>query len=221
MAEEPVAEGQPVGLVVVVEELVLHLGHVHVGRALGLAPLALETEVHHLVEAPAREVGGGHSAREHRAQGIGPPARRVLLVPGRHVGGAHGALELLAAHAHAVAHLHRGREAALRGEVEHGGGLPGLVLGAVAQVVGDGGAGHDVAGVHQVLGVEGALELAEGLHDHGAEDTLEEGAARAPVPVLAGDGALELEHEVEDLRGHAADLLEAARRLEIDEGPDV
>src|SRR5439155_14063873 len=84
-----------------------------------------------------------------------------------------------------------------------------------------GGAGHDVAGVHQVLGGEGALELAEGLHDHGAEDTLEEGAARAPVPVLAGDGALELEHEVEDLRGHAADLLEAARRLEIDEGPDV
>ena len=51
--EEPVAKGQPVLLVVVVQELVLQLRHVHVGRALGLAALALQAEVHDLVEPRA------------------------------------------------------------------------------------------------------------------------------------------------------------------------
>src|SRR5262249_41173204 len=68
VAEDAIAQRQPVGLVIVVEELVLHLGHVHVGRTLRLAALALETEIHYLVEALAREIRGGDLAREHGAQ---------------------------------------------------------------------------------------------------------------------------------------------------------
>ena len=120
MPEQAVAQRQAVDRVVVVQELVLHLGHVHVGRALRLAALALQAEVHHLVEALAREVGRGHLARQHRAQRVGAPAGGVLLVAGGHVRGAHRALELLAADPDAVAHLDRGREAALRREVEQG-----------------------------------------------------------------------------------------------------
>src|SRR5438034_11256433 len=44
-AEEPVAQRQAVGLVVLVQELVLQLGHVDVGRALGLAARSEERRV--------------------------------------------------------------------------------------------------------------------------------------------------------------------------------
>ena len=54
-----------------------------------------------------------------------------------------------------------------------------------------------------------------------AVHALEERAARAPVAVLARDGAAVLEHEVEDLVGDGLDLLEPARRLEVDHGADV
>ena len=53
------------------------------------------------------------------------------------------------------------------------------------------------------------------------EHALEERAAGAPVAVLARDRALVLEDEVEDLVGHAPHLLEPARRLEVDQRPDV
>src|SRR5499433_2331898 len=221
VAEDAIAQRQPIGLVIVVEELVLHLGHVHVGRTLRLAALALETQIHHFIEALAREVRGGDLAREHGAQRVGPPPRGVLLVARGHVRGAHGAFELLPAHAHAVAHLHRRREAALRGKVQQGLGLPRRVLGAVAEVLGDRRARHDVARIHASLGVEGGLELAESLEDLGAEHALEEGAPGAPIAVLARDGAAVLEDEVEDLVGHVPHLLEPARRLEIDQRADV
>ena len=219
--EQPVAQGKAVGLVVVVQELVLQLGHVHVGRALRLAPLALEAQVHHLVEAPARELGLRDFPRQHRAQGVGAAAGRVLLVVGDHVRGAHGALERLAAHADPVAHLDGRREPALLGEIEEGRGLPGAIRRPVAQVLGDGGAGHDVAGIQPVLRVEGPLQLAEGLHDGGPVHLLQIGAARAPVAVLAGDRPVELPHQVEDLVGDGLHLVQAARGLEIDDGADV
>src|SRR3989454_9812412 len=119
------------------QELVLELRHVHVRRALGLAPLALEAEVHDLVQAFPRELGGWERAREHGPERVGAPARRVLLVLRRHVRGAHRALERLAAHADAVAQLHGRGEAALAGEVEERRRLPGRVADAVAEILDD------------------------------------------------------------------------------------
>jgi hypothetical protein len=46
-------------------------------------------------------------------------------------------------------------------------------------------------------------------------------AARAPVPVLARDGAVELDHEVGDLVGDLPDLLDPARVLDVDGRTDV
>ena len=60
--EDPVSQRQAVGLVVMVEELVLQLRHVDVGRALGLAALALQAQVHHRVQALAGELAGGQPA---------------------------------------------------------------------------------------------------------------------------------------------------------------
>src|SRR5207245_1860930 len=100
---------------------------------------------------------------------------------------AHRALELLAALADPVAHLHGGGEASLPREVEKRLGLPRLVGSAVAQVLGHRRALDDVARVHPVVGIERALELAEGLHQCRAVHALEERAARAAVAVLARD----------------------------------
>ena len=78
-AEEPVAQRQAVLLIVVVQELVLHLRHVHVRRALGLAALALEAEVHHLVEPAAREFRRRQLPGQHRAQRVRGPVWSVLV----------------------------------------------------------------------------------------------------------------------------------------------
>jgi hypothetical protein len=205
----------------VIEELVLHLGHVDVGRTLGLAALALQAQVHHLVEPLAGELGRRHPAGEHRAEGVGPAARGVFFIAGGHVAGAHGALQLLAAGAHAVAHLDRRRKAALGREIEQGDGLPRLVADAVAEVFQDAGRIHDVARVHPAVGVERLLQTAEGLHERGAVHPLQERAAGAPVAVLAGNGAAVLQHQVGDLVGDCPYLLHAARDLEVDHGADV
>ena len=203
------------------EELVLELRHVDVRRALRLAGLALEAEVHHLVEPPAGEVRGRHPTRQHRAEGVGAPPRRVLLVPGRHVRGAHGALERLPADADAVAHLHRRREPPLGREVEQRGRRRGRIARAVAEVLGEPRAVHDVAGVQEVPRVERALEVPVSLEDPGSVHPLEEGAPGPAVPVLARDRAAVLEHQLGDLARDRADLREAARGLEVDDGTDV
>src|SRR5688572_10395389 len=65
------------------------------------------------------------------------------------------------------------------------------------------------------------LEAAERLHEGGAVHALEEGAARAPVAVLAGDGAAELDDELRDLVRDGTHLLEATRGLEVDHGANV
>ena len=54
VAEDAVAPGQAVLAVILVQELRLEPGHVHVGGALALARLALEAQVEHLVDAPGR-----------------------------------------------------------------------------------------------------------------------------------------------------------------------
>ena len=62
VGEEPCPQGDAVSLVVVAEELVLELGHVHVGGALRLAALAPQAKVHHVMEALASDSFDGQCA---------------------------------------------------------------------------------------------------------------------------------------------------------------
>ena len=220
-SEEPIPEREPVRLIVVVQELVLQLRHVDVRRALGLATLAFEAEVHHLVEPLAGELRRRRAAREHGAQRVGTPARRRFLVARRQVRGAHRAFERLAAHADAVAHLDRRGEAALVREVEQRLRLPGLVARAVAKVRQDVVPSDDVARVHPVLGVERLFQLAKRLEDGRPVHALEERAPRPAVAVLARDRATVLQHQVGDLVGDRPHLLEPPLGLEIDHRTDV
>ena len=220
LAERAGAQRQAVLLVVLAQHLGLQLGHVHVRGALGLAGLALDAEVHRVVEALAGEFIGGELAAddhaEHRCAGAGG----VLLLARRHEGGAHAAVQF-AARALAVAHLHVRAEAAVLAEVEVGRHVDGLVAGADAQVLPQAGRLDDLAGVHDAVGVERLLQLLERLIELGAEHLLREDAAHDAVAVLAGEAAAELEHEVGDLlcdRGH---LLDALVLLEVDDGTYV
>ena len=79
-AEQAVAQGQPVFLVVVGEELVLHLGHVDVGGTLALAALALQAEVEGFVDPPARESFPVQLARQGGPEHVRAPPGAVLLV---------------------------------------------------------------------------------------------------------------------------------------------
>ncbi len=113
---------------IVIEKFVLDLGHVHVRRALGFASFAFEAKIHHLVEPLAGELILRHFARQHASERIGAPARGMLLVKRAHVRRTHGAVELLAALAHAAAHLDGAHEAALLAKIQRRLRLPGLVL---------------------------------------------------------------------------------------------
>src|SRR5688500_7374308 len=103
---------------IVIEKFVLYLSHVYVRRALRFASFAFEAEVHYLVEPLAGELILRHFARQHASERIGAPARGMLFVEGTHVGRTHGAVELLAALAHAAAHLDGAHEAALLAKIQ-------------------------------------------------------------------------------------------------------
>ena len=218
--EGAVAQRDAVLGVALTEHLVLDLRHVDAGGALGLAGLALDAEVERLGDAVAGHVGGGQAAVERLAQQVGPPARRVLLVAGDHEGGAHGAVEL-AAGALPVALLQRPGEAAVGAEVEQGGGRLVDGLRPQTQVVGEGRRVDDLARVEQALGVEGALQVAEGADQRGAEQPLHEDAPHDAVAVLAAEAAAELDDEVGDLRGDPGGHRQAVGPLEIHLRADV
>src|SRR5690606_8503343 len=120
-------------VVVVLQPLVLELGHVDLAGALGLARLALEAEVEDLVDGAAGEAAG-QPARDRLPEYVRAAAGGVVLVARGHVAGAHGADAGLAAGADAGARLDRAEEALLAREVEDGGHLRLGVAGAVAQV---------------------------------------------------------------------------------------
>ena len=136
-----------------------------------LARLALEAEVERLVRASrSARPSAGKAAGHHQPQGVGAAAGRVLLVAGDHVARAHRPAAGLAAGADARAHLDGAGEPALAGEVEDGRlGLVGVIVGADPEVVAGVGRGDDLAGVHPVVGVEGALDGLERGVDLGAE----------------------------------------------------
>ena len=112
IADQPVAQRQPVLGGPRGQHLDLHLGHVDAGRAFVAAGLAGDAEfqrLHHLV---GRQRIGSELAGNRQPQRVGAAARDVLLVAGGAIGRAHHAALELAAGAVVVAHLDRALEAA-------------------------------------------------------------------------------------------------------------
>ena len=68
---------------VLVQELRLHLGHVHLRRALVLAALALETQIEHVIQPLTGELVQGQVALQDRRQAPSPgPGREKLVAAG-------------------------------------------------------------------------------------------------------------------------------------------
>src|SRR5262249_38805465 len=133
----------------------------------------------------------------------------------------HRTAPVLAADAHARAHLDRPGEASLLREVEHRFGLVGVIFGADPKVVGQLGRGDDFAGVHPVLGVEGALDRLEAGVDFGSEQLGVPETSSQPVAMLAAHRATVLEYEVGDFARDRLNLADALGRLDVDDWPDV
>ena len=167
-------------------------------------------------------VAGGKAPRHDEPQGVGPASGRVLLVAGDHVARAHGPAGVLAAGADARAHLDGGGEPPLFREVEDGRlGLDGVVVRADPEVVAGVGRGDDLAGVHQVVRVEGALDGFKRRVDLGAEELGVPEAAGEPVAVLAAHRPLELGDEVGDRARDRPERLDPRARLDVQDRPDV
>ena len=92
VAEHFVSQGHAVGCEVVVQELILQLGHVHAGVALRFACLALQAKVQGLVQPPAGDGAFGELPGHSRPQQVGPAPGGVLFFTGSNVGRAHAAV---------------------------------------------------------------------------------------------------------------------------------
>ena len=111
MRDQAVAQRVAIFLLVVVQKLDLHFGHVHAGRALAFAAFAAHAQVHALVHGVAGECVVAELSRQRQPQGVGAATGQVLLVPRDPVTRAHGAAVKFAAMAVVVAHFHRHRKA--------------------------------------------------------------------------------------------------------------
>ena len=167
-------------------------------------------------------------AGDGQPQGVASPAGAVAFVERGLIRGAHGAALTLATDARAVAHLDRAVESVGVGVVEEGadalGDADGPRRGLHAQSLRDAldGPGlDDVAGVEQVVRVEEGLDLAEGVHEFRAVETLEQRAADAPVAVLARHHAPERLGQVRRLDGDGPHPLAVGGVVDVDQRPHV
>ena len=112
MRDQAVAQRVAIFLLVVVQKLYLHFGHVHAGRAFAFAAFAAHAQVHALVHGVAGECVGAELPRQRQPQGVGAATGQVLLVPRDPVTRTHGTAVKFAAMAVVVTHLHRHGQAA-------------------------------------------------------------------------------------------------------------
>ena len=220
-AEQAVAQGQPVFLVVVGEEFVLHFGHVDVGGALALAALALQAEVEGFVDPPAREPLAVQLARQGGPEHVRAAPGAVLLIERGDIGRAHRPHQLLAAGADPVAKLDGAREPAVAREIEVGIDLLSLVCRTEPQVVRHLLVCDDLARIHDAVRVEHGLDRLEGLVQPRAENLLVPLAPHEPVAVLGTDRAAVGHDQVADFFGDGPHARDALGFLEVDERPDV
>src|SRR5665213_1242239 len=93
----------PPVLIMVLEELGLPCGNVHIGGALGFAGLAGEAEVQRVMNLLVLPAVADNAAFQHLPQQVRAAARGVLLLTRCHVAGTHGGIALFAAEADADA----------------------------------------------------------------------------------------------------------------------
>ncbi len=182
--------------VITMQELCFEFRHIDVTGALRLACLALQTQIHHVVDpalaqkrprllvslSPCLLVSLGLSDQS-QAQSVRPAAGAVALVARGPERRAHRAALCLPANSRAVAQLNRAEETFLPRIVEDR--FRRLRVGNIAQVLGHRGGIDDLAWVEQVVRIEGALHLPEGFVNHRAEHLAAPFAARQAVAVFA------------------------------------
>src|SRR5690606_25581176 len=112
-------------------------------------------------------------------------------------------------------------EPLLAAEVEVGLHLDRRVIGAEAQVLGDGRRLDDLARVHEPVGVERTLDVYERLVEPVAEQSPFLVRTDEAVAVLAAPGAAVLEHQLEDLCAYVPVRVQAGFVLQVQERPDV
>src|SRR5208283_4830059 len=116
--------------------------------------------------------------RESQPQCIGPAAGTVLLIAGGAERRTHGPALELAAGPVAVAQLDRADKSFLLAIIEHGRQLDRLITRPIAKVLRHGRRLDHLAGVEEVVRIEGCLDLTERLVDRRPE--------HLPVPLAAG-----------------------------------
>ncbi len=217
-ASEGVVGERAVGAFVVVgEELGLVGGHVDGDGALGLAGFAGEAEVEGFADLLVLPLLGEDFALHELPEEMGAAAGGVELFAGGHEAGAHGSGVGFAAGSDAYAAEGGGGEGAVVfGEGEVSFGLPGVVVGAEAEVFVDLVAVDHFVGVEAVVRVPEALEGAEGVHEFGAEHLGEECAAGLAVAVFAGEGAAVGEGDVGGAVHELAEVEDALFGFEVE-----
>ena len=206
-------------VVVLLQKLGLELGDIDGGRALALARLAGEAEIHDLFDFRAVE-GVPRVGRmiQDVPQDVGTRTRGVLLLARGHVARAHRApgQMRLAAVAGPVAFLGCPHHAADIAEIEH----RRVIRSRLARLVPEVGVHrrrvHDLAGVENVLRVERRLHRLHHrvalLADH-QRDKL---AAKAPVAVLAAERPAVFFDEVRDVGRDVAEHFAPGFGLEVE-----
>src|SRR5581483_6545772 len=106
--------------------------------------------------------------------------------------------------------------AAIFGELEVRLGLPGVVVGAEAEVFVDAIGADDFAWIHLPLRVPGVLEIAEGLDQLRAEHPGEQFGAGLAVAMLAGEGATETDDEIRGFLNEGAVIADAGSGFEVE-----
>jgi hypothetical protein len=177
--------------VIVREELRLVGGHVHVHRAVALAPLAGEAEVERVFHGFAPPSICKHLALNHLEEEPRPAARGVFLFARHHEARTHCCALEPAARTHTDTAQRRPREAAavIAGKAKMRRERRRLIFGAKPQVLVDTIGVHELARIHLASGIPDRLELGEGLHQFRTEHSRQELGTRLAVAVLARERA--------------------------------
>ena len=152
------------------QEFRFELGDIDRRGAFGGAGFAAQAEIQHRFDGGIAQVLR-QNATDGGAQGVGAPSRRMRLIQRRLIRRAHRAGTLLAANASAIAHLDRAGETVVGPPIVARIDLDHLVFRRISQQLG---AIHrrridDLARVHHIVGIEGALDPAKSVHQFGTE----------------------------------------------------
>ena len=220
-AEDVVLERMQAAFVALREELGFVGGHIDLDGALGFAGLATEAEVEGFMDGFALEAFFAQRAGEHLPEQAGAATGGVLLQASGAVAGTHDSAGGVAAGADADAAVGSvGKRAIVAGEdevrFERGLLRCGGDVAKVFDGVVDADSVDELAGIHAVVGIPESLELAEGLHEFGAEHLGQESAARLAVAVFAAERTADGKDDVCSAVEELAEVAQALLGVEVE-----